>query len=365
MFGNVYENCRVLITGHSGFKGSWLAEWLVSLGARVCGVSLRPVYEPNHFGLLKLPVLSEWANIRELGELRGIIDEVQPEIIFHLAAQPLVRQSYLDPVETFVTNVMGTIHVLEAARSARSLRAVVAVTSDKCYENRETGVPFQEEDPMGGFDPYSCSKGCAELAISAYRRSFFPAEGYGSKHHVLIASARAGNVIGGGDWAPDRLVPDLVRSASRGGVETLRSPGAVRPWQHVLEPLSGYLELGRRLLNGDVGCASAWNFGPDEKDGTLSVLQAAELLSRYWDEVKYKAADVPAADAPHEARLLRLDCTKARKELQWRPVWDASTAFRKTAEWYRDYYRHGEVKTVADREAYVADAVARGMVWCD
>ncbi len=362
MFGDVYRDRRVLITGHSGFKGSWLAEWLIALGARVCGVSLRPGYEPNHHGLLKLPLLSEWANIREPGELRGIVGEFQPEIIFHLAAQPLVRLSYHEPVETFVTNVMGTVHVLETARTARSLRAVVAVTSDKCYENSGSGEPFRESDPMGGFDPYSASKGCAELAVASYRQSFFHPADYGTKHHVLIASARAGNVIGGGDWAADRLVPDLMRTASRGGTAELRSPDAVRPWQHVLEPLSGYLLLGARLFAGDAGCAEAWNFGP-EASGALSVAQAAGLLARHWDAVQYRAA--APKENPHEAKILRLDCTKAHEKLNWHPVWNAETAFRRTAEWYRDFYEEKQVNTIADRECYIADAKAAGAVWCD
>ena len=361
MFGGVYRNRRVLVTGHTGFKGSYLAEWLTALGAEVGGISLEPGPELRHFGVLKLPVRSRWLDIGDSAAFRNALEEFNPEIVFHLAAQPLVRYSYREPVETYRTNVMGTVHLLEAARHLPSLRAAVVVTSDKCYENRETGAPFRETDPMGGFDPYSSSKGCAELAAAAYRRSFFPPGGYGVKHHVLIATARAGNVIGGGDWAEDRLVPDLARAAADGRCVELRSPDAIRPWQHVFEPLAGYLMLGARLFAGDAACSGAWNFGPDPREGSLTVREAAALLARHWPEVKFKAAPVP--DAPHEAGLLRLDCAKARGELRWRPVWSAAEAFERTAVWYREYYRSGRVNTAADRECYIKDAAARGAAW--
>ncbi|HJH03623.1 MAG TPA: CDP-glucose 4,6-dehydratase [Victivallis vadensis] len=359
MFGGIYEGRRVLVTGHSGFKGSWLAAWLVRLGARVCGVSLRPTFAPNHYSLLELPVESEWTNIREAAELRSILMDFKPEAVFHLAAQALVRVSYEEPALTVATNVMGTVNLLEACRAVKSVKSLVVVTSDKCYENRETMRPYQEEDAMGGFDLYSASKGCAELVTQAYRRSFFNPEEYGAKHSTLIATARAGNVIGGGDWAADRLVPDLVRAAAQRRTEELRNPDAVRPWQHVLEPLSGYLELGRRLLEGRAEFAQAWNFGP--ADGAMTVAEAAAEMSRVWPAVKFQAK--PRPDAPHEAKLLLLDSTKAREQLGWRCVWDTPAAIRRTAEWYRDFYQLNAVNTTGDLDAYCECAEKEGLAW--
>ena len=254
MFNDIYRGKRVLVTGHSGFKGSWLTMWLGRLGAELCGVSLPPETEPNHFRLLNPPGRSEWCDIRDAEKLGSVLREFRPEIIFHLAAQPLVRLSYRKPVDTLAVNVGGTVNLLEAARNVPELRAVVVVTSDKCYRNSEKAEGYRENDPLGGYDPYSASKGCQELVAASYRDSFLRAAGVG------LATARAGNVIGGGDWAADRLVPDLVRAAAAGAVEPLRSPSAVRPWQHVLEPLGGYLLLGQRLLEGDAAAASAWNF---------------------------------------------------------------------------------------------------------
>lgn len=360
MFGGIYDGRRVLVTGHSGFKGSWLSAWLLRLGARVCGIALRPGYEPNLYSLLNLDLESEWSNVRESEEVRSIFAYFQPEIVFHLAAQALVLPSYEDPALTFATNVMGTVNVLEACRATPSVRAVVIVTSDKCYENREQLRGYREEDPMGGFDPYSASKGCAELVTASYRRSFFPAEKFGSAHRTLVASARAGNVIGGGDWAADRLVPDLMRSAAARREEPLRNPDAVRPWQHVLEPLSGYLELGRKLYEGHTEFADAWNFGP-APGAAVSVKEAAAALQRCWPEARFRAAGNPKA--PHEAKLLQLDCTKAQQLLKWHGVWEPETAFRRTAEWYRDFYCQKQINTDADFEAYFESAAAAEMEW--
>lgn len=355
MFGGVYRGRRVLLTGHSGFKGSWLSAWLVGLGAEVCGVSLPPETEPNHFSLLgDSGIRSEWCDVRDAAKLDAIMQTFRPEILFHLAAQPLVRLSYREPAETFAVNVGGTVNLLEAARRVDSLCAAVVVTSDKCYRNGERHAGYREEDPLGGRDPYSASKGCQEIVAASYRDSFFAASG------VLLATARAGNVIGGGDWAADRLVPDLVRAAAKGEVEPLRSPDAVRPWQHVLEPLSGYLELGRRLLVGEKACADAWNFGPAEEQA-VTVGEAAELLRRFWPKVEFRFAPQPGA--PHEAKLLRLDCAKAERELNWRGVWSTEEAFRHTAGWYRDYYETGRVDTAADLAAYCSDAARRGLSW--
>ena len=301
-----------------------------------------------------LAALTLYGEADEAAKLAAIVREFQPEILFHLAAQPLVRLSYREPAETFAVNVGGTVNLLEAARGIDSLRAIVVVTSDKCYRNRERHEGYREEDSLGGRDPYSASKGCQEIVAASYRDSFFTPSG------VLLATARAGNVIGGGDWAADRLVPDLVRAAARGEVEPLRSPDAVRPWQHVLEPLSGYLELGRRLLQGEKACADAWNFGPAEEQA-VTVGEAAELLRRFWPKIEFRFA--PPPDAPHEAKLLRLDCTKAECELGWRGVWSTEEAFRHTSEWYRDYYETGRIGTAADLAAYFADAVRGGFKW--
>ena len=247
MFNQIYNNKRVLITGHTGFKGSWLALWLSQMGAKITGYSLQPPTEPNHFYLLSMGINSIIGDIRDTDKLKQVFKEQQPEIVFHLAAQPIVRLSYKDPVETFTSNVMGTVNVLEASRESGTVRAIVNVTSDKCYENREWPRGYREMDSLGGYDPYSASKGCAELITSCWRNSFFNLKDYGSAHHTLLASGRAGNVIGGGDWAIDRLIPDIVRSVEQNEKVKIRNPHAIRPWQHVLEPLSGYLILAQKL----------------------------------------------------------------------------------------------------------------------
>ncbi len=357
MFDNIYNGTRVLITGHTGFKGSWLAAWLVRLGARVAGYALAPPDGPSHYRLLNLPVESVTGDISDTALLAKSLKTFRPEIIFHLAAQPLVRLSYRQPLETFQTNVMGTANLLEQCRYLPGLRAVVVVTSDKCYENFEHPRPYCETDSLGGYDPYSASKGCAELVTSAYRRSFFREIGA-----PLIASARAGNVIGGGDWAADRLVPDLIRSAVASAVEEIRSPEAIRPWQHVLEPLSGYLLLGQKLYRGDASCAEAWNFGPAENE-VLTVEEAAAALGRVWPAIRFRPN--PPPDAPHEAGILKLDCSKAREKLGWCGVWSNAVCFEKTAAWYRDYYTEGRVNTGADLEAYLRDASAGGLSWTE
>ena len=320
MFNRIYHNTRVLITGHTGFKGSWLALWLSTMGANVTGYSLPPPTEPNHFDLLGLDINSIIGDIRDAEKLKRVFKEQQPEIVFHLAAQPIVRFSYKDPVETFSSNVMGTINVFEASRESGTVRAIVNVTSDKCYENREWPWGYREIDPLGGYDPYSASKGCAELITSCWRNSFFNLKDYGSTHHTLLASGRAGNVIGGGDWAADRLIPDMMRAVSQNGKVKIRNPHATRPWQHVLEPLSGYLLLGQRLLEGRKEFAEAWNFGPSD-DGNATVEEIVGQVKKAWPKIDYEIQC--DSDQPHEAGMLRLDCSKARAKLQWRPVWDA------------------------------------------
>lgn len=360
MFADIYHNRRVLITGHTGFKGSWLSAWLRLAGARLCGISLAERTDPCHYDLLSLDGLrSEIQDIQNFEGVKRIIEDFKPEIIFHLAAQPLVRYSYAHPLETLRTNIMGTACLLEAAKTTESVRAFVAVTSDKCYENRNLERGYAENDPMGGYDPYSASKGCAELVISSYLRSFFHPDAYGKKHHLLLASARAGNVIGGGDWAEDRLVPNLMLSASLGRIEPLRNPDAVRPWQHVLESLSGYLLLGQRLMEGEKELSGPWNFGPDETE-SHTVAETAASLQIHWDRIRYKEAP---GDGPHEAAKLKLNCAKAHEKLDWHPVWNADRTFERTAGWYRDYYTMNKINTFNDLQQYIQDAEAKGLVW--
>lgn len=349
MFGGIYQGRKVLLTGHTGFKGSWLAFWLQRLGAEVCGYALPSPTEPSHWNLLKLDLRSEIADIRDAKILGNVFREFQPEIVFHLAAQPLVRASYRNPVETYSTNVMGTLNVFEACRKTESVRAVINVTSDKCYENREWSRGYREEDAMGGHDPYSSSKGCSELLTASYRNSYFNHAEFMKKHQTLLASCRAGNVIGGGDWAEDRLIPDIMRAVAAGKPVEIRNPQATRPWQHVLEPLGGYLLIGQKLLEGNSEYASGWNFGPAE-DADLSVCEVVENIKRHWSRIDYRLAQT--TDAPHEARLLKLDCVKAREQLGWRPVWDSSATFEKTVGWYREFYESGALATESNLDEY-------------
>jgi len=349
MFGGVYSGKRVLLTGHTGFKGSWMACWLQRMGAEVCGCALPPPTLPSHWNLLQLDMRSEMMDIRDGRQLQKLLSEFRPEIVFHLAAQPLVRASYRDPVETWSTNVMGTLNVFEACRKTESVRAIINVTSDKCYDNREWDRGYHEEDAMGGFDPYSASKGCSELLTASYRNSYFNNTSFGQAHQTLLASCRAGNVIGGGDWAEDRLVPDIMRAVSEGRPVEIRNPHATRPWQHVLEPLGGYLLVGQRLLEKRLEFASGWNFGPAD-DAGISVREVVENIKLHWDRIDYRLAT--DAQVPHEAHLLKLDCTKAREKLGWRPVWNAAQTFKKTVEWYRLFYETGSVTTGADLLEY-------------
>ena len=319
---------RVFLTGHTGFKGSWLALWLQQLGADVHGFALAPPTTPNLFSVAGVAagMHSQLADIRDAAALRQAVLACQPHIVLHLAAQPLVRQSYLDPVETYATNVMGTVHLLEAVRACSSVRAVVNVTTDKCYENREWVWGYREDEPMGGHDPYSSSKGCAELVSSAYRLSFLASAG------IALATARAGNVIGGGDWAADRLVPDILRAFAQQQPVLLRNPLATRPWQHVLEPLSGYLCLAEQLFNHGQAQAEGWNFGPRAED-VQPVQWIVEHLARSWGDGATWALDSSAQ--PHEAIALRLDISKAGERLNWQPRWTLATALDHTLAWQR------------------------------
>ena len=336
MFDDIYKNKRVLITGHTGFKGSWLAIWLKELGADVVGYALDPPSEPSNFKAtgLREKVTHIHGDIRDLDRLMETFKKYQPEFVFHLAAQPLVRLSYDEPKMTFDTNVGGTVNVFEAVRKTPSVKVLVNITSDKCYENREWVWGYRENDPMGGHDPYSASKGCAELVFSAYLKSFFSPSA-AQNRPIGAASARAGNVIGGGDWGADRLVPDCIRALSGHQPIGIRSPHAVRPWQHVLEPLGGYLLLGAALWQDPQKYSGAWNFGPD--DGShLTVAEMADRLIKYWGSGKWD--DLSDPQALHEAKLLKLNCDKAHAELNWHSALTIDECLQMTAAWYKKFY---------------------------
>ncbi len=348
---SVWNGRRVLVTGHTGFKGGWLALWLSELGAEVTGFALPPPTTPSLFEQARLAELVTHieGDIRDRSALERALSSARPELIFHLAAQPLVRASYATPVETWATNVMGTVHLLDAARRLDGLAGLVCVTSDKCYDNRDSDRPYCETDPMGGHDPYSSSKGAAELAIDSFRRSYF-ADG------PLIASVRAGNVIGGGDWAEDRLVPDIVRAMLAGEKPLIRAPQSVRPWQHVLDALGGYLMVGERLFDGNRAAATAWNFGPSD-DATRPVAWIVEEMLRAWGAEGWVS---PVAPQPHEASTLKLDSAKARAELGWHPRLGLADALAKVVEWHQAVAAGTNARAITLqqlRDYAIADAV--------
>ncbi len=337
---------KVFLTGHTGFKGGWLSLWLTSMGAKVTGYALAPNTMPNFFALCKINDVLEQsyiADIRNLAALQKSMADAEPEIVIHMAAQPLVRYSYANPVETYATNVMGTVHVLESIRQLDSVRATVIVTTDKCYENRERIAGYREEEAMGGFDPYSSSKGCAELVTSAYRQSFFAPEKY-PEHRVAIASARAGNVIGGGDWSEDRLIPDAIRAFEANAPLMIRNPLATRPWQHVLEPLSGYLVLAQALFKEGAKFDGGWNFGPRDEDAR-SVQEIINLLAENWGSVSSWQQD--KSEQPHEAHSLKLDCSKARRDLNWVPRWGLAHAIQNITQWHHAYHKQDNMHAVS------------------
>jgi CDP-glucose 4,6-dehydratase len=342
MFENTYKNKKVLITGHTGFKGSWLAIWLKELGADVIGYALDPPSEPNNFEATKLQdrVTDIHGDIRDIKRLMETFKKYQPELVFHLAAQPIVRFSYDEPKITFDTNVGGTANVLEAIRLTPSVKVLVNITSDKCYENKEWIWGYRENDPMGGYDPYSASKGCAELVFNSYLRSFF-SQSATQTRQIGAASVRAGNVIGGGDWGKDRLVPDCIRALSSGQKIGIRSPYAVRPWQHVLEPLRGYMQLGAMLSQYPQKYSGAWNFGPDDSSH-LTVAEMADRLIMYWGDGAWD--DLSDPKAFHEANLLKLNCDKAHAELHWHSALTIDECLQMTAEWYKEFYSEGQTK---------------------
>lgn len=331
---------RVFLTGHTGFKGGWLALWLTDMGAEVHGYALNPPTEPNFFtvaSLLKRLAGNTISDIRDASALTRAMQAAQPDIVLHLAAQPLVRYSYAEPVETYAVNVMGTVNLLEAVRRTPSVKAVVNVTTDKCYENREWVWPYRENEALGGFDPYSSSKACSELVTAAYRRSFFV------PGNVHLASARAGNVIGGGDWASDRLVPDFLRALDSGRTLVIRSPLATRPWQHVLEPLAGYLILAQRLFTEGQEFADAWNFGPEESDAR-PVQWIVEYLCSQTPNASWQCDTAPQ---PHEANMLKLDSSKAKVHLGWRPRWNLKTALGMTLAWHQAWKEEADMAAVS------------------
>ncbi len=362
MLQKVFHNKSVLVTGHTGFKGSWLIAWLQSLGAKVTGIALDPPTSPSHFlaanmadGIIDLRV-----DIRDQGALKHAIAPAQPDFVFHLAAQALVRRSYAAPTETWDTNVMGTLHVLEALRTLNKPCAAVLITSDKCYDNVEWVWGYRETDALGGPDPYSASKGGAELVIRSYIKSFFPKE----TSNVRIVAARAGNVIGGGDWAVDRIIPDCVKAWSKDQSVELRNPKSIRPWQHVLEPLSGYLALAEALARRPELHGEPFNFGPPAQQ-SHSVLELVQKMACYWDQVRWLDASNSAAE-PYESGLLKLNCDKALHNLRWQAVMGFDDTVRMTADWYRAYYQQPEIiasttlKQIAD---YSAMAKQQGLAW--
>jgi CDP-glucose 4,6-dehydratase len=330
---------RILITGHTGFKGGWLSLWLQSMGATLRGIALKPPTEPALFEVARVAEGMEHhiVDIRNFAAVKEHMDDFKPEIVFHMAAQPLVRLSYIEPVETYATNVMGTVHVLEAARHVGSVKAIVNITTDKCYENREWVWGYREDEPIGGYDPYANSKGCAELVSSAYRKSFLRNLG------IAIATARAGNVIGGGDWALDRLVPDILRALEKRESVQIRNPQAVRPWQHVLEPLSGYLLLAKSLyMHGQLD-AEAWNFGPRDEDAR-PVLWIVEKLCAQWSGGA--SWSLQPGDHPHEASFLKVDISKARQRLKWTPRWSLEISLKNITEWHQAWLKGQDMRAV-------------------
>ncbi|MCK9164957.1 MAG: CDP-glucose 4,6-dehydratase [Candidatus Cloacimonas sp.] len=359
MFLDAYKNKHVLVTGNTGFKGSWLSLWLQKLNAEVYGYSLKSPTNPNHFDLLNLNMRTEYGDIRNYKKLASYITEIKPEVVFHLAAQSLVRKSYFNPRQTYETNVMGTLNLLEACKKIGSVNVFINVTSDKCYENTEQIWGYREIDRLGGYDPYSSSKACSEILTSSYRNSFLNTNKDNSNQRMLLASVRAGNVIGGGDWAQDRLIPDIMRAINKNKTVIIRNPNSIRPWQHVLEPLSGYLLLGSKLLKGETKLADCWNFGP-LFNYDYTVKQVLDSIKILWDDLVY---EVEKVENLHEASLLKLDCTKALTNLGWRPVWDFFTSIEVTTNWYKNYYQFGKLNSFDDLAKYISEAKNSNLEW--
>ena len=343
---SIYKGQKVFLTGHTGFKGSWMAKWLIDLGATVKGYSLAPFTNPSHFDLLNLDMETEIGDIRDKEKLKESIKSFNPDIVFHLAAQPLVRYSYDNPVETYETNVIGTLKLFEAVRGVKSIKAVVNITTDKCYKNKEWDWGYRENDELGGYDPYSSSKACSEILTDSYRNSFFNLNDFGTTHSCLIATARAGNVIGGGDWSEDRIIPDIIRSKVANKPLHIRNPASTRPWQHVLEPISGYLILGYHLLQGDKFFACPWNLGPE----TSQVFQVKDVVDA-GNKIFNNSLDVRSGELknnPHEADLLMLDPAKANKYLGWKGIMGFQETVDMTFNWYQQYDQNKLLNTEND-----------------
>lgn len=348
MDNNFWKGKKVFLTGHTGFKGSWLSLWLSYLGADVCGYSLIPPTNPSLFELCRIEsdIKTIVGDIRDYDRLSKTIYDFKPEIVIHMAAQAIVRESYVNPVDTYTTNVMGTVNLLEAIRKYPGVRAMVNITTDKCYDNKEWNWGYRETEPMGGYDPYSNSKACSELVTSAYRSSFFNEKDY-NKHRLAVATARAGNVIGGGDWAADRLVPDCIRALLEGREIYIRNPVAIRPWQHVLEPLGGYMLLAQKLYEEGPKYAEAWNFGPGDADARTVEWIVKKMCSMWGENALYS---VDTGVHPHEAACLRLDCSKARNELGWMPKWSIGKTLEKIVEWTLAYKEDDDMKKICLRQ---------------
>ena len=355
-FADIYRNRPVLVTGHTGFKGSWLSLWLNELGAVVSGLALAPETNPSHWDLLRLEMSDYCIDVRDAAAVAKLVADTKPEVVFHLAAQPLVRRSYRDPLETWSTNVMGTANVLDACRQTTCVRAVVVITTDKVYESQEWPWGYRESDRIGGHDPYSASKAATELLTESYRKSFF-----NEPDALLLATARAGNVIGGGDWSEDRLVPDLFRAVAAGIPLEIRSPNATRPWQHVLECLSGYLLLGQRLLEGQKIYSEAWNFGP-ECDSNRTVLEVLNILRQYWAELYWT---VTKQSQPHETNMLYLDSAKAKALLGWKSVWTLQESLAATADWYHAFKSENSCISREQLTAFIAAAQSKKVGWIE
>ncbi|RDY24517.1 CDP-glucose 4,6-dehydratase [Romboutsia maritimum] len=360
-FNGIYKDKVVLVTGHTGFKGSWLTLWLKELGAKVIGYSLEPNTNPSLFDICNLDedIVSIIGDIRDEENISEVIANYKPEIVFHMAAQPLVRLSYKDPKTTYETNVMGTLNLFEAIKKSDSVKAIVNITTDKCYENKEWDYGYRENDSLGGYDPYSSSKACVELLTNSYRNSFF------NRKNIDIVSVRAGNVIGGGDWAEDRLIPDIVRSISSDTSINIRNPKSIRPWQHVLEPLSGYLLLGSLMIEDLKKYNEAWNFGPNDTD-ILSVESILDIVIKSWRNIDYTTGSL---DECHEAKLLRLDISKSKMKLGWKPLYNVEEAIIKTMEWYKEFYDNKNIDikefTINQIKQYVNDAKKNKAIWSE
>ncbi|MBU3174469.1 CDP-glucose 4,6-dehydratase [Clostridium estertheticum] len=360
LFNNFYKGKRVLITGHTGFKGSWLSIWLVRLGAKVIGYGLDPYTRDDNFVVSKVEnkIIDIRGDIRDSERLQGVFTKYKPEIVFHLAAQALVKQSYTNPKETYETNVMGTLNVLECVRNSGSVKVSIMITTDKCYKNIEQIWGYREDDPMGGYDPYSSSKGCAEILIDSYRNSFINPKDY-NLHGKSIATARAGNVIGGGDWSRDRIIPDCIKALEENRDIEMRNPKAIRPWQHVLEPLSGYLLLASLMYEDGVSYCSGWNFGPND-DSIVTVGQIVDTIIEEWGSGK--CLDVSSENSPHEANLLKLDCTKSKTYLKWSPKLNINEAIKLTVDWYKNFKGEDMLKLCVNQIESYCDKTSKGLI---